>query len=103
MAEPLFPHADKVLHFITYSLLAFLAARSMANEKRGFSGNTVLWTAAAFSFLYGVSDEVHQAFVPSRTASFFDLIADGLGSVAGAVIFQTFFRKDNQDTTHGNL
>ena len=33
-------------------------------------------------FLYGISDEVHQAFVPGREASVGDLLAD----VAGAAI-----------------
>ena len=34
--------------------------------------------------IYGVSDEVHQSFVPGRTASVFDVVVDTIGaSVVG--------------------
>jgi VanZ family protein len=37
--------------------------------------------------LWGYLDEVHQAFVPGRTADAWDLFADFLGSIAGAAIY----------------
>ena len=33
--------------------------------------------------LYGVSDEVHQAFVPFRNSSWLDWLADTVGAVLG--------------------
>jgi VanZ family protein len=47
------------------------------------------WTEAGLAlsvvFIYGASDEIHQAFVPSRTAQFSDVLVDTLGGAAGLV------------------
>jgi VanZ family protein len=45
-----------------------------------------LW-AIALTTLWGYLDEVHQAFVPGRTADAWDLVADFLGSIAGTAIY----------------
>jgi VanZ family protein len=37
--------------------------------------------------LYGVSDEIHQSFVPYRHGSFTDVIADILGAVCGVYLY----------------
>jgi VanZ family protein len=38
------------------------------------------------SSLYGVTDELHQAFVPGRVASIGDLVADSIGAFTGSYI-----------------
>ena len=40
-------------------------------------------TAVMLSTLYGVFDEVHQAFTPDRTPDIRDLLADVLGAALG--------------------
>ena len=42
----------------------------------------------AFAAIYGVTDEIHQAFVPTRSADPWDLLADAAGAtmVVGAYI-----------------
>jgi len=39
--------------------------------------------SALSATLYGISDEIHQHFVPSRTADIADMIADVAGSIMG--------------------
>ncbi|MEM9861948.1 MAG: VanZ family protein [Myxococcota bacterium] len=79
-----FPLRDKGVHFIEYAILAFFCAHAA----RGTWPNRSLLRTAAFgaliAVLFGLSDELHQAFVPGRTAELLDLVADGLGAVAGA-------------------
>ena len=44
--------------------------------------------------VYGITDEIHQSFVPMRDASAFDIFADGLGSFAGAYCNKHFNLKE---------
>ena len=50
------------------------------------------WAPVLFASLYGISDEVHQLFVPGRTFSIQDMMADGLGALAGQGLCLLFFR-----------
>jgi len=36
-----------------------------------------------FSVLYGVSDEIHQIYVPGRTPDSLDVVADAVGAALG--------------------
>ena len=46
------------------------------------------WRTAALGALvtvaFGVSDEIHQSFVPGRDADVLDVVADALGAAVGA-------------------
>ena len=79
-----FPHFDKLLHFSAYYVMAILAARALTREKPGISKIRVYMFAIGFCVLFGISDEIHQSFVPGRTPSFWDVAADALGSWFGA-------------------
>ena len=78
---PLF-RLDKLAHAGEYVVLAFLIARA-------FSGTTttarivVRALTIVLTIAYGVSDEWHQSFVPGRTVSGLDLLADTTGGVLG--------------------
>jgi VanZ family protein len=78
--------ADKPWHALAYLGLSIVVVRALAG---GFSrriGGRVAAAAIVIAVLYGVSDEVHQMFVPGRTAAFDDLIADTVGACAGAIL-----------------
>lgn len=85
LRELWFPHCDKLLHFILYAALSFLSVRGLSVEK--FSPALVRTLAIGFSILYGLSDEIHQSFVPGRDASILDLMADAVGSFVGALSY----------------
>lgn len=74
---------DKVMHFVTYAVLGFLATCAVGPLRGIFAWHRVT-AAAIFTLLYGMSDEFHQSFVPGRSSSVFDLLADGLGGLTGA-------------------
>jgi VanZ family protein len=83
-AAPLPPDvSDKTAHTAAYAGLAILATRAVAGGLPARIG----WRTAAMSLAittgYGVSDEVHQLFVPGRTADPGDVAADALGAVIG--------------------
>lgn len=77
--------SDKVAHFVAYGLLGVLLARAFAGTAWvGYTRNVVrqAWMTAT---LYAVTDELHQAFVPGRTPSVGDWVADAMGAALGAV------------------
>ena len=75
---------DKLLHLLEYALLGGLLARGLrvAGVRAGAAFAIGLAVASAF----GATDEVHQAFVPGRTADVLDWVADTLGGAIGAAI-----------------
>ncbi len=79
---------DKLIHCCEYSVMGFLAARAlgMLGVPRAYA-----W-AVLFGALYGVSDEVHQYFVPGRSSEVLDAVADAIGSSIGAGAWQALTR-----------
>jgi VanZ family protein len=73
-----------VAHVGLYAGLALLLRWALVGAARS-RGRAVAWAAAAFALavLYGVSDEIHQAFVPGRTASVVDIAFDAAGAGLG--------------------
>ena len=72
----------KGMHVAEFAVLALLWYRGLSWGKRGWQPADAL-TAFGLSALAAVGDEVHQAFVPSRTASAMDVAWDSLGAVCG--------------------
>ena len=83
----LFPIQDKLLHMTAYGLLDWLFARALAREKPELSISALKWAAIGFACFYGLTDEIHQAFVPSRNADVWDFAADGAGAFLGALLY----------------
>ena len=73
---------DKGGHALLYSGLAALLVRALAGGWLRPLGAGIAFTAVALSTSYGVTDEIHQMFVPLRTAELADLAADAVGSAA---------------------
>ncbi len=82
---PDFVMSDKLAHFCIYSLLGItLSMRSRwmqaLSEKAPVFEAKWLWL---LGWLFGLSDEFHQIFVPGRQAGMDDWIADALGVLFG--------------------
>jgi VanZ family protein len=80
------PMRDKGLHFIEFGLLGgcFAHAVWITWPGRGVRGALA---AAFFTAAFGLLDELHQAFVPGRSADVADLLADALGGTLAVVVF----------------
>jgi VanZ family protein len=74
---------DKLAHLLVYAVLgAFFMLPLAGGRVAGVTAATMV-SAVALSFLYGVSDEVHQMFTPGRSPDIGDVIADTIGAAAG--------------------
>jgi len=70
---------DKLAHFLTYGLFAVLACSVVKSNKAH------LYVCLAI-VLYSGLIEVGQSFVPGRFMSGYDLLANALGVIIGAII-----------------
>ncbi|MEW5908295.1 MAG: VanZ family protein [Thermodesulfobacteriota bacterium] len=87
---PVFPYSDKIVHLLIYMIMGILFYRAFRREKD--QTRTAIELAVSASILYGISDEIHQSFVPGRTAELSDVLADAFGSFFGVLLFHRFIR-----------
>jgi VanZ family protein len=73
---------DKLLHSLEYAALGALLVPGL--RLAGFAPRGAFVLAVVLASLYGATDEIHQAFVPGRTADLLDWVADTLGAALGA-------------------
>ena len=92
--EPIHYFIRKSAHFTEYFIFCLLLFRGVRSGRPGWRWT---WALAALSIAAGYSalDEIHQAFVASRTASVWDSLLDSAGAfVATVALFLWFgFRK----------
>jgi VanZ family protein len=73
----LFGMSDKLLHAMEYGILGILLYRAFHQTTR----TTVsIILSIICVVIFGISDEIHQWFVPNRQAELWDLLADTIGA-----------------------
>ncbi|HJZ06314.1 MAG TPA: VanZ family protein [Patescibacteria group bacterium] len=75
----------KPAHIIEYALLFGLIWRALQGSLVA-TVRTLYFSAAVFTLLYAVTDEIHQLLTPSRAGKIEDLGFDVLGIFLGAVL-----------------
>lgn len=80
---------DWILHGVEYGVLGFLLSRCLGLETRRTSFALLVVLPGALALLYGLTDEIHQSFVPSRDPSLHDLAADLVGGLVGGLVYRT--------------
>ncbi len=78
--------SDKLLHLLEYGGLGMLVSLALWRTTNIRPGWCAL-IAVAWCILYGLSDELHQTWTPTRHYDPFDLIAD----TSGALLFSYLF------------
>jgi VanZ family protein len=81
----------KSAHFTEYFVFCLLLYRGVRGDRKGWRwtwGVTAWFCAAGYSVL----DEIHQAFVASRTASPYDSLLDSIGALAAFGVLWVWFR-----------
>jgi VanZ family protein len=94
----LFPHVSEatlgLLHFgirkaghlTAYAIFALLAARAFKTSSHDLLRNHWFLASLLLVVLYSLSDEYHQSFVPSRTASIYDSMIDSFGGLTALAL-----------------
>lgn len=84
---------DKVFHFAAYGIMGFLWAGDIfisAIPARYKTPRAAVALVFLVTFSYGGFIEICQSFIPWRSMELADAVANGLGGLAGAVVFQAW-------------
>jgi len=74
-------------HVVEFAILGFLLVPGF----KGLKFKNFLLLAALIGILYGISDEIHQFFVPGRYSTLLDVVADSLGVLVGVQLAKLKF------------
>lgn len=81
----------KMAHLFLYFVLGILMIHALRTSR--ISWKRGLFLALLFCFLYAVSDEYHQFFIPGRGAQASDVVLDSGGSALGVLSYYLWKRK----------
>jgi VanZ family protein len=84
---PSFEFSDKLLHFAAYAVMGVLFYRAYQTLPLKNNMQLLMLLSMISASLYGISDEIHQSFVPYRDADLFDVVADILGAVCAVYLY----------------
>jgi VanZ family protein len=71
------------VHLIEFGVLALLLYRALSFRR----GLFVQWVVVVVvTTVYGISDELHQSFVPGRYPSWLDIVFDAVGAIMGSSV-----------------
>ena len=78
----------KLAHFSEYAVLGILAARAFSSSANHFLRQRWFQMAVLLVVTYALLDELHQSFVPERTASIYDSAIDIAGGVTALLLIR---------------
>jgi VanZ family protein len=77
---------DKLEHSLAYMVMGLLLIRTSR-------GSRMMWVQTmVIGALYGASDEWHQSFVPGRSMSIYDWVADIVGLLTALALYSIYLK-----------
>jgi VanZ family protein len=95
---PSFEFSDKILHFLAYAVMGVLFYRAYQTLRIKGDPRMLILLSVVSASLYGISDEIHQYYVPFRDASIYDGIANFLGALCGVCLYHRWVGYRGQKT-----
>src|SRR5438067_11029547 len=93
----------KAGHLTEYAILATLAARAFRGASHDLLRRHWFWVSLLLAMVYALTDEWHQSFVPSRTASIYDSWIDSVGALIALTIIWLRHRKSEPDSSRAGV
>lgn len=90
---PSIVNIDKLLHCLVYAVLGTCACYAVPIEWWERKSRKVMFGVIMFCLFYGVTDEVHQWFIPGRYPSGADLIADLVGGSIAVLGYRLYLAR----------
>lgn len=90
----------KSAHMVSYAMLAVLSFIMVYAHKSHIRKSFIY--GFLITFLYSITDEIHQLFIPGRAGMIQDVLIDSLGAVIGlsliTLIYKLIMRKNKYST-----
>ena len=80
-------NGDKFIHLVKYGILSWILGKAFRTSENKVFINQAVVLSVMLTILYGISDEIHQSFVPLRCPDVYDVVADGIGGILAQGIF----------------
>ena len=77
-------------HLMAFAVLGAALLFALCDAVRPSARNVLV--AFTIAVLFGLSDEIHQAFVPDRTGQLQDLVVDTIGAAIGVAAAWSWLR-----------
>ena len=87
------PHIDKLIHLAGFAILGVLFFRGFKNSRFKSDFALIRTASILLTGIYGATDELHQYYVPYRTADIWDVFSDLSGGFLGVYIYQALLKK----------
>ena len=88
---------DKLLHACAFGCLAFTLSYWVSVDTWRAKPLKCFVLVCCIAAFYGISDEIHQIFVPGRDASIYDWFADCIGAGLAAALRSGMVREGKAD------
>lgn len=85
----------KIAHVSEYAILTLLIFKSLQSYKKIPIYTYTLLLAVS----YACTDEIHQSFIPGRTALFTDVLIDSIGIILMLVFLRWFYQRHKEKNT----
>jgi VanZ family protein len=93
------PGLDKVAHATIYGGLALVLSWGLRRSNRNLPFHWQFWLPILFAAFYGITDEIHQLFVPHREFDLLDWAADIAGAgIVQAVLYRWVWKPNGIDS-----
>ncbi len=79
--------SSMLYHVLEYAILGLLIWKALSSYKVKNSQLLSIFIV----ILYGITDEIHQIFVPLRVFSFLDILMDGIGGVVAQSLVNVYY------------
>lgn len=79
----------KLAHLTEYFILGLL----MINCLKDYKINKIYILSVVFSFIYAITDELHQTFISGRSGEIRDVVIDTIGALIGILIYKYIRKK----------
>ena len=83
-----FKFQSEVFHILEYAGFAVVLHRALAAQFPAFTSSRRFFWVVFLVVAYGITDEIHQLYVPNRYGTIIDVTYDGIGALLSNLFYR---------------